>query len=241
MLKSNWIRKISHHDDTAERIGGPEMRNSISASMNIKTLIFIAGSSLSSLFLSGCFYPGAVPEGTVRITGGSGESVEAGAVFGTGITPIGGGLTTIQTTVNLNLKGEKVRGFEGLTYGQIKATDLAFGLNVEGTVVAVLDGTNPSAGQVRANQIIAQQSPSFGPGVGVFCIGRAKGADQKWFPVEIYLSFEQDPFSTVPGDSDLRHVVGITVFAPDNSFYSSLGFFIGGNFVFHGEKGVILR
>lgn len=190
--------------------------------MKLKALCFLAASSLASLFLSGCYIP-QVPAGTVRITGGSGTSVQAASGVITGnLTE-----TTIQSTVNLNLEGEKTKGFDEPTYGSVNIQDLGKGLTFQGTVVSVA----PEG---------ASNIPF--PGAAAVCQGRAKYRDGNWFPVFFYIGLLQNPANEVPGQShgDARHIIYVVGYGEQFSYYSEAAF-LGGNFVFHGQNGVILR
>ncbi|MFM7099969.1 MAG: hypothetical protein ACKO3N_02225 [Verrucomicrobiota bacterium] len=171
----------------------------------------------SAAMLTGCY----IPEGTVRITGGTGESVEA---FSSAIEDEE---TVIQATVNLNLKGETTKGFEDPTYGRINIQDLGAGITLQGTVVE-----------------FASADTGFPlPGVAALCVGRGKGPDGNWTPVTFVTVLGTNVPNDVSGPADdLRHV--LLVFAGDDlgdAEYVAAGFFTGGNFVFHGEGGVIAR
>lgn len=163
----------------------------------------------SAAILTGCY----VPEGTVRITGGSGESIVAENTLGS---------TVLQGTVNLNLQGEKTKGFENPTFGRVNIQDLGAGITLQGTVV----------------EFVSYPINVGVPGIAALCVGRGKGPDGEWTPVEFVTVLAQNPVD-VPGASkgDSRHVLYVYT----NGEYEASGFFNGGNFVFHGKDGVLAR
>lgn len=178
--------------------------------MKLIKSITTAIAALAVIALTGCY----IPEGTVRITGGSGQSLEA-EVY----QPQGESLpTTLQTTINLNLQGEQTEGFTGPTYGTVNFQDLGNGLHIQGTVVELREDP--------------YNFPH--PGIGAFCVGRAKAADGTWSPVVFNIRVLKFPTEL---DAPIRSLVQIfTDFG-----YAGEGVFAGGNFVFHGQNGVVLK
>lgn len=178
--------------------------------MKLIKSITTAIAALAVIALTGCY----IPEGTVRITGGSGQSLEA-EVY----QPQGESLpTTLQTTINLNLVGEQTKGFTEPTYGTVNFQDLGNGLHIQGTVVELREDP--------------YNFPH--PGIGAFCVGRAKAADGTWSPVVFNIRVLKFPTEL---DAPIRSLVQIfTDFG-----YAGEGVFAGGNFVFHGQNGVVLK
>ena len=169
--------------------------------------------ALSVIAFTGCY----VPPGTVRITGGSGNSLEAFADFNLD-DHLDGLPTTLQTTINLNLQGEKTKGFTEPTFGTVNFQDLGNGLHIQGTVVELREDP--------------YNFPH--PGIGAFCVGRAKAADGTWSPVVFNIRVLKFPTEL---DAPIRSLVQIfTDFG-----YAGEGVFAGGNFVFHGQNGVVLK
>lgn len=163
----------------------------------------------SAALLTGCY----VPEGTVRITGGSGESITAENNLGA---------TVLQGTVNLNLQGETTKGFENPTFGRVNIQDLGAGITLQGTVVD-----------------FESYPVNFGvQGVAALCVGRGKGPDGEWIPVQFVTVIAQNPVE-VPGASkgEGRHALWVET----DVDYGASGLFNGGNFVFHGKGGVLAR
>ncbi len=169
--------------------------------------------ALSVIAFTGCY----VPPGTVRITGGSGNSLEAFADFNLD-DHLDGLPTTLQTTINLNLQGEKTKGFTEPTFGTVNFQDLGNGLHIQGTVV----------------QLGYQQESPILPGIFAFCEGRAKAANGKWSPVAFLIFVAKSPTGL---DAPVRSLVAIET---DFGYFAE-GVFAGGNFVFHGQNGVVLK
>lgn len=178
--------------------------------MKLIKSITTAIAALAVIALTGCY----VPPGTVRITGGSGKSLEAGFGFeGSDSLP-----TTLQTTINLNLVGEQTVGFTDPTYGTVNFQDLGNGLHIQGTVV----------------ELGYQQEVPILPGIGALCVGRAREKNGTWSPVKFIIFVAKIP-------TELDEPIRSFVIIETDFGYEAGGVFAGGNFVFHGQDGVVLK
>lgn len=204
--------------------------------LNIKALGVFTLTSLSSLFLSGCY----IPNGTKSITGGSGQSVDAvvGISNGNPLDIFTGGIgeavpTKFSIEINAVLAGQKpAKDSDVVTYGSINFTDSNLGVMIQGTILG--------AGSVPLEEIAAA-------GGYLECSGKFKAPGYvNWTPVRFLVTIAQNPTDTPPGKEELRHIVSVSVNGEDlaedaGTYLTWFGVFERGNFVFHGDKGVILK
>lgn len=187
----------------------------------------------------GCY----LPPGTTRVTGGSGQSVEAYSGIGNDAESP----TQISVTCDLRIlsieaveKGEVQYNLAGV----INWHDKNRKLQVKASPIwsRVLDGLPVGSGIV----LLAEVEYRFGneklrKALGIFEFAdnpefTVPGASNKW---------TDDPSDSF--DSPYRHIAALTIAESfDESetqplIYLGRGAFVHGNFVYHGTKGVILR
>jgi hypothetical protein len=173
---------------------------------------------LASLTMVGCF----LPEGTKRITGGTGKSVSAGSV----IAPAEGATeTVISATVNITL-GEQTDVLTHLASGKVDLVDQGKQVHIKSDI------------QISAFIPYTGASPVTGLIFSGYCSYQVGGGKPAPGYVEGFVGEADDqgaPHGTLKG-------LYLQVFDLNDDFvYGATALFENGSFVFHGQNGKPLK
>ena len=173
---------------------------------------------LASLTMVGCF----LPEGTKKITGGTGKSVSAGSVIAPNddLTD-----TVVSATVNLTL-GEQVDELAHLASGKVDLVDQGKQVHIKSDI------------QISAFIPYSGASPVAGLIFGGYCSYQVGGGKPQLGYVEgLVMEFD---------DQDAPHGILKGLFLEvqdvnDDFVYAANALFQNGSFVFHGQNGKPLK